>query len=244
MLLESSAPVAHGRGAGIPAIGGQAFGTGRACDREELVRVHDAHILADKRSPVKVQNALNLRPRLPRCCRPRRTSGIANRVGRLRFRLFCGHSDGAPARGFQGTAALAMVFRSNLRYTCVLHICPRTPVSSRKKSRKALFRRQLRRLHGAMVEIVGVMNRPQLDGALIEEADIPLDRALFPLPVGIERSGPIGVVDLGRPRGARPHHRQPSGRQARKSRSGGAVARRAPDAASGRAPSERRRHRY
>ncbi len=59
-----------------------------------------------------------------------------------------------------------------------------------------MSRDQLRSLHGAMVEIVGFMNRPQVDGAMIEEADIPLDRALFPLLVGIERLGPIGVVDL------------------------------------------------
>ena len=32
--------------------------------------------------------------------------------------------------------------------------------------------------------------------SLIREAGIPLDRALFPLLVGIERFGPIGVVDL------------------------------------------------
>ena len=69
-------------------------------------------------------------------------------------------------------------------------------MSARKKFRKALSQSQLRQLHGAMVEIVGLMNRPQLDGALIEEADIPLDRALFPLLVGIERFGPVGVVDL------------------------------------------------
>src|SRR5206468_311092 len=40
------------------------------------------------------------------------------------------------------------------------------------------------------------MNRPQRDRALIEEAGIPLDRALFPLLVVIARFGPIGVVDL------------------------------------------------
>ena len=40
------------------------------------------------------------------------------------------------------------------------------------------------------------MNRPQRDEALIREAGIPLDRALFPLLVGIERFGPIGVVEL------------------------------------------------
>ena len=55
---------------------------------------------------------------------------------------------------------------------------------------------QLRRLHGALLDIVGAMNRPQRDEALIKEAGIPLDRALFPLLVSIERFGPIGVVEL------------------------------------------------
>ena len=54
----------------------------------------------------------------------------------------------------------------------------------------------MRRLHDALLTIVGVMNRPQRDEMLIREAGIPLDRALFPLLVGIERLGPIGVVDL------------------------------------------------
>lgn len=51
-------------------------------------------------------------------------------------------------------------------------------------------------LHGSLLEIVSVMNRPQRDEAMVEEAGISLDRALFPLLVGIERLGPIGVVDL------------------------------------------------
>jgi DNA-binding MarR family transcriptional regulator len=55
---------------------------------------------------------------------------------------------------------------------------------------------QLRRLHEAVLDIVGVMNRPQRDETLIKEAGIPLDRALFPLLVGVERFGPIGVVEL------------------------------------------------
>ncbi|WP_250628063.1 MarR family winged helix-turn-helix transcriptional regulator [Pinirhizobacter soli] len=55
---------------------------------------------------------------------------------------------------------------------------------------------QLRALHGALISIVGVMNRPQRDEAMVREAGISLDRALFPLLVGIERLGPIGVVDL------------------------------------------------
>jgi DNA-binding MarR family transcriptional regulator len=55
---------------------------------------------------------------------------------------------------------------------------------------------QLRALHTALLDIVSVMNRPQRDEVLIREAGIALDRALFPLLVGIERFGPIGVVDL------------------------------------------------
>ena len=55
---------------------------------------------------------------------------------------------------------------------------------------------QLRVLHDALLSIAGVMNRPQRDEALLREAGIPLDRALFPLLVGIERLGPIGVVEL------------------------------------------------
>ncbi|TFE36484.1 MarR family transcriptional regulator [Paraburkholderia dipogonis] len=54
----------------------------------------------------------------------------------------------------------------------------------------------LRELHGALLEIVGVMNRPQRDEAMIREAGISLDRALFPLLVLVERLGPIGVVEL------------------------------------------------
>ena len=67
---------------------------------------------------------------------------------------------------------------------------------SRKKVQNTHIGDQLRQLHGAVLDIVGVMNRPQRDEALIREAGIPLDRALFPLLVGIERFGPIGVVEL------------------------------------------------
>ncbi|MGI4837770.1 MAG: MarR family winged helix-turn-helix transcriptional regulator [Janthinobacterium lividum] len=55
---------------------------------------------------------------------------------------------------------------------------------------------QLRELHSALLEIVGVMNRPQRDEAMVREAGISLDRALFPLLVLVERLGPIGVVEL------------------------------------------------
>lgn len=54
---------------------------------------------------------------------------------------------------------------------------------------------QLAALHGAVLDIVAVMNRPQRDELMIRAAGIKLDRALFPLLVGIERFGPIGVVE-------------------------------------------------
>jgi len=54
----------------------------------------------------------------------------------------------------------------------------------------------IRALHGALLDILVVMNRPQGDEALIAAAGISLDGALFRLLVGIERFGPIGVVEL------------------------------------------------
>src|SRR6202046_5278995 len=55
---------------------------------------------------------------------------------------------------------------------------------------------QLRDLHRSVLDIVAAMNRPARDEFLIHAAGIPLDRALFPLLVSVERFGPIGVVDL------------------------------------------------
>ena len=54
----------------------------------------------------------------------------------------------------------------------------------------------IRDLHGSLIDIASFMNQPQRDEALVREAGIALDRALFPLLVGIERRGPIGIVDL------------------------------------------------
>ena len=54
----------------------------------------------------------------------------------------------------------------------------------------------MRELHEALVDIVSAMNRPRRDEMMVREAGISLDRALFPLLVGIERRGPIGIVDL------------------------------------------------
>lgn len=43
---------------------------------------------------------------------------------------------------------------------------------------------------------MAAMNRPQRDEYMVRAAGISLDRALFPLLVGVERLGPIGLVDL------------------------------------------------
>jgi DNA-binding MarR family transcriptional regulator len=67
---------------------------------------------------------------------------------------------------------------------------------SRKSVQNAHIRERVRSLHEALIDIVAVINRPQGDEIMVREAGISLDRALFPLLVGIERRGPIGVVDL------------------------------------------------
>ncbi|MDY6949740.1 MAG: MarR family winged helix-turn-helix transcriptional regulator [Pseudomonadota bacterium] len=69
-------------------------------------------------------------------------------------------------------------------------------MSSKKSVQDARMSEQLKALHGALISIVSAMNRPQRDEKLIEAAGIRLDRALFPLLIGIERLGPIGVMDL------------------------------------------------
>jgi DNA-binding MarR family transcriptional regulator len=69
-------------------------------------------------------------------------------------------------------------------------------MSSTKNVQNTHISDQLRQIHGAVLDIVGLMNRPQRDELLIRAAGIPLDRALFPLLVGIERFGPIGVVEM------------------------------------------------
>ena len=69
-------------------------------------------------------------------------------------------------------------------------------MTSRDNVQNTHNKARLRLLHGALLDIVAAMNRPQRDEALIGEAGISLDRALFPLLIGVERVGPIGVVDL------------------------------------------------
>lgn len=54
----------------------------------------------------------------------------------------------------------------------------------------------MRRVHGSVVDLVAFMNMPHLDELLLKEAGVTIERALFPLLVGIERFGPIGVGEL------------------------------------------------
>ncbi len=69
-------------------------------------------------------------------------------------------------------------------------------MASRKKVQNTHIGTQIRDLRGSLLDIVSVINRPRRDEVLIKEAAIPLDRALFPLLVVIDKFGPIGVVDL------------------------------------------------
>lgn len=69
-------------------------------------------------------------------------------------------------------------------------------MASTKKVQNTHIAEQLPRLHAAMMEIVAFVNRPQVDEVMIREAGISLERALFPLLMGIGRLGPMGIVDL------------------------------------------------
>jgi len=69
-------------------------------------------------------------------------------------------------------------------------------MASSRKVQNTRIGRQIRDLHSSLLDIVSVINRPHRDEVLINEAAIPLERALFPLLVVIDKFGPIGVVDL------------------------------------------------
>jgi DNA-binding MarR family transcriptional regulator len=69
-------------------------------------------------------------------------------------------------------------------------------MASRKKVHNTHIVEDARKIYDAVVDLVGLMNRPLRDARMIEEAGISLDRALFPLLVGVGRFGPIGVGEL------------------------------------------------
>jgi DNA-binding MarR family transcriptional regulator len=58
------------------------------------------------------------------------------------------------------------------------------------------LREDIRLLREALLDLTGVLNRPQPDAAVIEAAGVNLDRALFPLLARIERRGPLAVGEL------------------------------------------------
>jgi DNA-binding MarR family transcriptional regulator len=59
-----------------------------------------------------------------------------------------------------------------------------------------VMKRDLRELREALLDLTGVLNRPQPDAALIAMAGVDLDRALFPLLVRVERKGPLAIGEL------------------------------------------------
>ena len=73
---------------------------------------------------------------------------------------------------------------------------PNNPIECKIHSIGVDMKRDIRRLREALLDIIGVVNRPQPDAALIEMAGVDLDRALFPLLVRVERRGPIGINEL------------------------------------------------
>ena len=58
------------------------------------------------------------------------------------------------------------------------------------------MKRDLMQLREALLDLTGVINRPQPDAVLIEMAGVALDRALFPLLARVERRGPLGIKEL------------------------------------------------
>ncbi|QEO16456.1 MarR family winged helix-turn-helix transcriptional regulator [Acetobacter vaccinii] len=55
---------------------------------------------------------------------------------------------------------------------------------------------RLRSLHGALLDVMGMLNGVLREEMVIREAGIRLDRTLFPLLALVDRCGPVGVVEL------------------------------------------------
>lgn len=58
------------------------------------------------------------------------------------------------------------------------------------------MKKEVQELRGALLDLEGILNRPQPDAAAIAVAGVDLDRALYPLLVRIDRLGPVGIVEL------------------------------------------------
>lgn len=57
--------------------------------------------------------------------------------------------------------------------------------------------RNLEKLGWALIDLIGFLGSPQRDDALLREAAVDLDRALFPLLVVLGARGALGVAELG-----------------------------------------------
>ena len=51
-------------------------------------------------------------------------------------------------------------------------------------------------LHELLLQVNGLMNRPEIDARFLARSGVKLDRALFPLLTRIGAYGPIGAVEL------------------------------------------------
>lgn len=58
------------------------------------------------------------------------------------------------------------------------------------------MKREIAELREALIDLTGVLNRPEPDAALIALAGVDLERALLPVLVRIERRGPLGIGEL------------------------------------------------
>jgi DNA-binding MarR family transcriptional regulator len=54
----------------------------------------------------------------------------------------------------------------------------------------------LERLGSALLDLIGFLNSPQRDDALLREANVNIDRALFPLLVVLGVRGALGVAEI------------------------------------------------
>jgi DNA-binding MarR family transcriptional regulator len=57
-------------------------------------------------------------------------------------------------------------------------------------------KKEIAQLREALLDLTGVLNRPQPDAALIALAGVDLDRALFPVLARVERRGPLAIGEL------------------------------------------------
>ena len=79
---------------------------------------------------------------------------------------------------------------------CIMHILFRPQKRVKNYVYNAHMNKDIREMHDALLDIIGFMSRPEPDVALMSEMAMPLERALLPLLVRIDRRGPIGVVEL------------------------------------------------